>query len=451
MQTEELIKIIEDDENQQIEFKVNDRENIGESICSFANTNNGTIIVGISGDRRKQPEDRIVGVSEKVEEKIASITHSCKPSVYPEIIKEYHNGKLILFINVPYSGGTHHSFKNIVYKRVGSSDNPLSPDEVINIAKRQRIIRFDEQLCDAKISDIDEKKLRDFVISAKENRNLDINSHAQTGEILEKLNLLREDRLTYASVLLFGRKPQQYVPQSGVRCARFKGTELNFLDMKVLDGSVIEQIEDAGKFVLNNIRTEALVVPDRFTRTERPEYPFLAIKEAITNAVCHRDYFSTANVHVSIFDDRIEIWNPGGLPPELTIEDLKGTHSSIPRNQLIADALFLSKHIERWGTGTQRMIQDMLAYALPEPDFAQVRGGFEVVFRNAEAVLKTLNERQRQAWNYLRENETITRSIYADLCICPPTTALSDIQDLVKKGILKREGIGKATVYRRIR
>jgi ATP-dependent DNA helicase RecG len=158
--------------------------------------------------------------------------------------------------------------------------------------------------------------------------------------------------------------------------------------MKVLDGSVIEQIEDAGKFVLNNIRTEALVAPDRFTRTERPEYPFLAIKEAITNAVCHRDYFSTANVHVSIFDDRIEIWNSGGLPPELTIEDLKGTHSSIPRNQLIADALFLSKHIERWRTGTQRMIQDMLAYALPEPDFAQVRGGFEVVFRNAEAFLR---------------------------------------------------------------
>ena len=95
--------------------------------------------------------------------------------------------------------------------------------------------------------------------------------------------------------------------------------------------------------LLNNIRTEALVVPDRFTRTERPEYPFLAIKEAITNAVCHGDYFSTANVHVSIFDDRIEIWNSGGLPTELIIEDLKGTHSSIPRDQLIADALFLSK------------------------------------------------------------------------------------------------------------
>lgn len=450
METNELLKIIENDESQQIEFKARYARDVGESVCSFANTNDGTIFVGISDDHRMRPEDRIMGVSAKTEEKIAISSHSCKPSIYPRIHKEVHNGKIVFIVDVPYSQGIIHSFGNIAYMRVGRNDNPLSADEVVALAKKRRIVRFDDQLCGANISDIDEETIRRFVRTANETRRLDIAPNLPVEEVLEKLDLKLEDGLTNAAVLLFGRNPQRYVPSSELRCARFKGDELTFADLKVLRGNILEQIEDAEKFVMNNTALEAEVTI-KFTREERWEYPLSAIREAVINAVCHRDYFSTANVQISIFDDKIEIWNPGELPPELTIADLRGVHKSFPRNRIIARILFLSKHIEQLGTGTQRMIQATLSYGLPELEFIQINNGFEVIFRKVEALLGGLNERQKQAWEYLRENEAITKSIYTDLCNCPPRTALSDIQDLVKKGILKREGIGKATVYRRIR
>ncbi|MBI5956013.1 MAG: putative DNA binding domain-containing protein, partial [Chloroflexi bacterium] len=329
MRDEEPLEIIKEGESQSVEFKGDFSPEVGKTICAFANTNGGTLFLGVSDD------GRIKGVAERTEEQVASIAHSCKPSVYPEIKKTIHNEKLVLIAEVPHSKGVLHSFKNVAYRRVGTSDMPLSPEEVIAFARQARIIRFDNQFCEAGLSDIDEEMVRRFIRSTIAHRRLDIDPNLPAAEILEKLGLKQGNHLTYAAALLFGREPQRFVLQSEVRCARFKGKEpLSFLDMKVLRGNVIEQIDSAEKFVMNHIRLEAEV--RGFVREERWEYPLSAMREAITNAICHRDYFSTANVHVSIFDDRIEVRNPGGLPPELTIDDLKRPHNSIPQNPLIA-------------------------------------------------------------------------------------------------------------------
>jgi len=361
-----------------------------------------------------------------------------------------HNGKLVLIVEVPYSEGVLHSFKNVVYKRVGTSDMPLSGEEVITFARQARIIRFDNQFCSATLWDIDEEAVRRFTKSAITQGRLDIDSDLSIEEVLEKLELKEGDRLTYAAVLLFGKEPQRFAIQSEVRCARFKGTEsLTFIDMKVLRGNVIQQIDNAEKFVMNHIKLSAEIKD--FLREERWEYPLSAVREAITNAICHRDYFSTANVHVSIYDDRVEIWNPGGLPPPLTIESLKGPHKSIPRNPLIANALYFIKYIERWGTGTQRIIADTVKHGLPEPEFSETSGGFQVVFRKAEAIVEGLNERQKKAWEYLREKETISRSEYMKLCQCSEKTAKRDLNDMLTRGLIKRKGKGKKTFYTRLK
>jgi ATP-dependent DNA helicase RecG len=387
---------------------------------------------------------------DKVEAQVASLAHSCKPSIYPKIRKVIHNGKLILIVEVPHSEGILHSFKNVVYKRVGTSDMPLSGEEVITFARQARIIRFDNQFCSATLSDINEAMVKRFIKSAIAQRRLNIDPNLSIEEVLEKLELKEGDGLTYAAVLLFGKEPQRFALQSEVRCARFKGTEsLSFIDMKVLRGNLIQQIDDAEKFVMNHIKLSAEIKD--FLREEKWEYPLSAIREAITNAICHRDYFSTANVHISIYDDRVEVWNPGGLPPPLTIDALKGPHKSIPRNPLIANALYFIKYIERWGTGTQRIIADTLSHGLPEPEFNETGGGFEVVFRKAEAIVEVLNERQKKAWEYLREKETIATEIYMHLCECSEATALRDLRDMVRKGLLKREGKGRGTYYRRLR
>jgi len=444
MTTEELLAMITAGEGPSVEFKADFSPEVGKTLCAFANTDSGTIFLGVSD------EGRIQGVSERVEEKVANVAHSCKPSIYPEIRKVLHDGKLMLIVDVPHSTGVLHSFRNVAYRRVGTSDMPLSPEEVVAFARQAGILRFDDQFCRAELPDIDEKMVSTFVRSAIAHRRLNIEPELPVHEVLEKLELKQGDRVTHAAILLFGREPQRFVLQSEIRCARFKGTEpLTFVDMKVLGGSVIEQIDMGEKFVMNHIRLEAEI--KGFLREERWEYPLSALREAITNAICHRDYFSTANVHISIFDDRIEAWNPGGLPPELTIDDLKRPHKSILRNPLIANALFFIEYIERWGTGTQRIIQDTLAHGLPEPEFRQVHGGFEVVFRKAEAFLESLNDRQRKAWDYVRANDTIAQAIYIELCACSETTAKRDLRDMVAKGLLRREGKARKTVYRRLK
>ncbi|MDI6791668.1 MAG: ATP-binding protein, partial [bacterium] len=160
-------------------------------------------------------------------------------------------------------------------------------------------------------------------------------------------------------------------------------------------------------------KKEAWVEPGRIERQEKWEYPPDAIREAITNAVCHRDYFSNGNVQIRIFDDRIEIWNPGTLPEGLTIEDLKGKHESKPRNKLIARLFFLIKYIEEWGTGTNEMIELCLNYDLPEPKLEEIAGSFVVTFRKSKLTEESLesmelNERQRKIVEYLKKKKKIT-------------------------------------------
>ncbi len=438
----DLQTLIQAGENQAVEFKAEVSPEIGKSICAFANTNAGTIMVGISDD------GRFKDLAKDADERVAQIAHGCKPSVYPRIEKINCEGKSVLVVEVPHSKGVLHSYKSIAYRRVGTTDMPLSPEEVIAFAQHAGLIRFDNKICSAQLEDMDEAALGKFLRRALAERRLEIDPSLPGAELLDKLDLRQEGRLTHAAALLFAKEPQRFALQAEVRCARFKGTESQvFIDMKVLRGNVVDLIDNAEKFVMNHIRLAAEVVD--FLREEKWEYPLEALREAITNAICHRDYFSTANVHVSIYDDRLEIWNPGALPPELTIAALKRPHNSIPRNPLIARALFLIKYIEHWGTGTERIIKETLAHGLPEPEFSLRDGGVLVVFKKAEAFLASLNERQRKAWGYLRSHGSISQTLYAELCNCGETTAKRDLREMLAKGLIKKEGKARKTLYTR--
>jgi ATP-dependent DNA helicase RecG len=132
-------------------------------------------------------------------------------------------------------------------------------------------------------------------------------------------------------------------------------------------------VNKALNFVLEHTLLSAWLVPGKAEREERNEYPSDAIREAIVNAICHRDYESTGNVQVRIFDDRIEVWNPGSLPEGWTVEKLKQKHESIPKNPLIADQFFLIKFIEKWGTGTIEMVRRCVEWGLVRSGVCQSR------------------------------------------------------------------------------
>jgi ATP-dependent DNA helicase RecG len=170
---------------------------------------------------------------------------------------------------------------------------------------------------------------------AKYERNFDVEPETLLKEALERLELIRNDALTNAAILLFGKNPQKFFYQAETRCGRFKGTEpvKPFIDMKVFSGNIIEQVDKSLGFVLEHISMKVYLA-GKPEREERYEYPVDAIREAIINAVCHRDYETSTNIQIRIFDDRIEVWGCGPLPEPLTLEDLKKKHS-VSNNSLI--------------------------------------------------------------------------------------------------------------------
>ncbi|MFQ6119683.1 MAG: RNA-binding domain-containing protein [Methanosarcinales archaeon] len=447
-------KLIQGGESQTLEFKstLSDLNRIIEEICAFANTRGGKVIVGVSNNGTILGIDIGKDTLEKLTNKIVG---NLDPKIYPDINIVRIENKNIIVIEVNESGSKPHFAFGRAFKRIGKSTVQLSREELeqLILEKHKDKMYFDDKFCDAKLEEIDEEKVRWFLRKAKFERNLDLDPEAPIKEALERLKLIREEKLTNAAILMFGKDPQKFFLQSEVRCARFKGIDVTapFIDMKVIRGTVYEQIDQAEKFVLNNIKRAAWTVPGKIEREEKWEYPLDAVREAITNAITHRDYFSPAHTQVRIFEDRIEFWNPGGLPEGLTIEKLKVKHESIPINPLIAKLFFLIKYIEQWGTGTNKMIKQCLEHGLLEPEFEETGSSFIVTFRKSNinnGILEIkLNERQNKIINYLKANKNIISKQYAKLFNISESMARKDLKELVKLGILIRKGTSKKNSY----
>lgn len=451
----EIRKYISRGESETLELKKSTGEwkEIIETISAFANTKGGIIIVGISSKGKATG----IQIGEKtIEELTNKIKENTDPKIFPGILVKKIEGKEVILIKVEESRSKPVFAFDRAYKRVGKSTVRATSEEIRRLALEGKKIYWDEQICEeAKLEDIDEEKVRRFLRRARFERRLEIDPDISVREALERLNLIKNSNLTNAALLVFGKTPQRIFLQAEVRCARFKGTEAvkPFIDMKVFGEDIIEQVNKALSFVLEHSLLVAWLVPGKVEREERYEYPPDAIREAIVNAICHRDYESTGNVQLRIFDDRIEVWNPGGLPDPLTLEDLKKRHKSIPRNPLIAKCFFLIKFIEQWGTGTNEMVKRCLEWDLPEPEFEYVTGDLVVTFMKTKLTEEYLdklglNERQKKAIKYLKENKEITLSKFRILY--PENsdrTLRKDLEDIVKAGIVKPVGEKRGRKY----
>jgi len=449
-------EIIAKKESENIEFKksVGEWKEIVETVSAFSNTSGGKILVGISNS------GKIIGVKigkDTIEDLTNKIVSNTDPKVYPKISVEEIEKKKIIVIEVKESADKLVLAFGRPYKRIGRSTIKMSKDEYekLVLEKHREELRFDKQFCKgASLKDIDEEKVKWFLREAKREHGLKIEEKTPVAEILTKLKLITIGKLTNSAILLFGGNPQEYISQAETRCARFKGTKAvkPFIDMKVFGGSIVDQVDKALGFVLEHTPMAAWLEEGKVQRKEKYEYPPEAIREAIVNAICHRDYSSSANVQIRIFDDRIEVWNPGKLPEGWTVEKLKEVHESIPKNPLIADQFFLIKFIEKWGTGTTDMIKQCLDWGLPEPNFEYTGTSLVVTFwksKLTEEYLKSLglNERQRKAIEYAKEKGSITRSEYTTINNVSSKTAYLELIELLKKKLFIQEGKGRATKY----
>jgi len=315
---------------------------------------------------------------------------------------------------------------------------------------------FEERPCpDATLDDVDARAVADFVRLARMERQFPLPVKTPVADVLSHLHMVRDDRPTNAAILLFGSNPQRFHPSAEVRCMHFHGTEVQrpVPFYRVFKGTLFEQVSLAADFVLSKLNRSVGTRAESNQAPVRYEIPPDVIREAIVNAIAHRDYTSAGAVQVSVFADRVEVWNPGTLLAPLTPESLRRPHGSIARNPRICEALFLARYIEKFGTGTLMMIRESLAHALPEPDFAQRGGEFTIaVWRDwltADIVDRlNLSDRQKQALTFVKTQGRISNRDLRDLTGVTIRTASRDLEDLVHKGVLTKVGAtGRSTFY----
>lgn len=261
-----------------------------------------------------------------------------------------------------------------------------------------------------------------------------------------------------AAVILFGKDPGKFYPGVFVKIERFGkaarpsgANDTDIIFQEVEEGNLIVLLQA----VLNQLNRKFLIRTIEFEgvhRIEKGEYPFAAIREMLLNALVHRNYMG-APVQIRVYDDKISIWNEGTLPEGLTLAALKRSHSSRPRNPIIADVAFKGGYIDTWGRGTIKILDTCKAAELPEPEMLEIDGGFIItLFKNTlteEQLTKLgLNNRQVKAVLYVKEKGKITNADYQKLFSVARRTATRDLTGLVEKGILRsNEAKGAGSFY----
>ena len=311
------------------------------------------ILIGVADD------GEICGVSNH--NRLKSRVQSIAPSAEPPNAVEIESVDSVLCVTVPAQYSKPYSFGGKFFIREGASSQQMSREEIREFFYKEGLIHFDETACDrfSLEKDLDEESWSLFQRRARIPEDMDPET------ALRNLHLMGEDgRMTHAGAWLLARDIRKFNISADVACALFMGTDkVRILDRRDFYGDVYSMIEEVMAWILSKINVEYVI--KRVKREERPELPEEAIREAVVNALAHRDYRSTANVQIYLFTDRLEIVSPGGLPAGMTEADLG--IKSIPRNPLLFGILHRMEAVERIGSGIRRIRDLCREHGVAEP------------------------------------------------------------------------------------
>lgn len=445
MNGEELKLILEEGENRTTEFKEN-MEGLDREIVAFSNAHGGRILLGVSDSG----EIKGINITNRLKSQIQDIANNCQPRVNI-LIEELDE---ILIIEVPEGEEKPYMCSRGFYLRIGPNTQKLSRDEILRFAIQEGRVRYDEQIntrFDFK-EDFDERRFSEFLKRSKITVNLPYVN------ILANLDLTEKQEGEYyfknAVGLFFSKNVKKLNHSAYTTCILFKGRDRShIIDRKDFDGNLVEQVEDAVRFAERNTLLAYQI--KGLVRKEIAQYPGDAIREGIINAIMHRDYFETgSNVFVYIYDDFIEIINPGGL---FRIKKEELGKICARRNELIAELFRMLGLVEKAGTGIQRMKDAMKNAGLKKPKIDVSENFFTIRFyghkkeelaeiSEGKEIIE-LNERQKKAIEFVEEKGSITNREYQKMNNIHRNTATKDLNQLVKLKIFKRFGHGRATRY----
>ncbi|MBP7369462.1 MAG: putative DNA binding domain-containing protein [Paludibacteraceae bacterium] len=433
-------------EQQNIEFKSQWTDNILKTVCAFANTNGGTIYIGIDDNGNPVELKNIKKLMEDIPNKIKNTI-----GIVPKVNLVERGGKQLIEVNIE-SYKYPVSYKGAFYKRSGSTNTELAGTELTQFLLQKSGLVWDQSVEPmATLDDINLDTLDHFK-RLSQKRLSSISTEDNPELLLEKLNLLRNGKLKRAAILLFGKNPRKFFITSYLQIGRFI-SESEVISSDIIDGNLFEQVEKALeilriKYLQNRFYYEGIV------RKEDLEIPEAVLREAIINALIHRDYMIPAQTQLRVYDDKIWLWNAGKLPEGISIEQLKKPHASYLRNPLLADIFYKAGYIESWGRGTLNIIDYCTSANLPEPEMSEEMNGFLLVIHKygegSEKIPETTQksprkvpEKSQKILNALKENPFLSRKQLALNLGESEHTIQSRLRKLQKEGIIKRIGTAK--------
>lgn len=463
MTPEEIRTLISQGEGQRLELKrsLAELETGVRAAAAMANTDGGHVLFGMRDD------GAILGVqigAQTRERVVQAITDNTDPTLYPSVEYVDLDGKTVIVIVVSRSEDRPHLVRGQAYKRVGAADVQMSRAEYERLLLARRQPPFDRQLVEgATYADLGEAKVQDF-LRRRQAAYPDATPPGAplpqvVGEMLEGARE-RDGELvpTYTGLLFFGRDPQRFLPRTEVKLARFQGTTtLAFIDRLIVHGTLPEMLDETERFIRRNTRTAMKVV--EFESVQVSEYPYDAVREAVVNAMAHRDYRHSSGIQVNIFDDRLEVMSPGeALIP---LGELEGSH--VTRNETLCRRFRDIGEMEQFGTGITKMKRLMREHGLGEPVLEERGSFFKVSFYGpGERILDLipragvvdlrglgLNERQIAALRLMvNERRELSNKDYREMFDVSNVTAYTDLSQLVDLGYIHGVGQGRGRQYR---
>ncbi|PIX33156.1 MAG: transcriptional regulator [Bacteroidetes bacterium CG_4_8_14_3_um_filter_31_14] len=421
-------------EQQNIEYKQSWHDDYLKWVCGFANAQGGLIFIG------KDDNGKVVGIND-YKKLMDDIPNKVKNTMGISVEVNLHQENKKYFIEiVTHSYSVPISVRGRYYYRSGSTKQELTGASLNEFLLKKSGKTWDDVVEPrASFEDINEKTVATFLQASENAGRLPENKGLTVPKLFEKLRLIENGQLKRAAIILFGKEPAKFYPNTFVKIGRFGKDDADLKFQETEEANLIELLQA----VLNQLNHKFLTRPIEFKgmhRIEKSEYPTSALREIILNALVHRNYMG-APTQIRVYDNKINFWNEGTLPEGLTFEALKGFHTSRPRNVLIADVCFKGGFIDSWGRGTLKIYDACKEAELPEPEIKEFQGGFLVtLFKDnltEEQLTKLgLNDRQLKAVNFVKEKGKITNKEYQEINNCSRNTASNDLADLVQKKIL---------------
>jgi len=432
-----------------------DPAHIAETITAFANSEGGTLVLGVSAGGRLGD----LFVEDDAADALESALRLCKPPVHTEWYAEAVGSGVVVLLRVERSGQLHALDDGRVLIRRGDQNVPSDGPSLDQMLANRPVGDFETQpVAGASMDDLDEAVMSEYL--AKRQERSPRSRIIARDKLLQQIGALNEQgEPTVSGMLLFGKEPQLFLPQSRAVFVKFADTQprgpggsFGYGRREEIIGPLPQVVDRAWRVVWEEMDKQSVV--RGLHRNEETEYPQSAVREALVNAVAHRDYrMSGRSIEIRMYTDRLEITSPGGLPAHITLDNIVDEHYS--RNPRIVNGLYQWGYIEELGLGIDRMIEDMVALGHEPPKFEAKSHRFTVVLFNRkdpERVMPhwetDMNERQLKAMQYVQEHETITNREYRELCphVGAETLRL-DLVDLVNKGILLKVGDKRGTRY----